>query len=327
LPLPSSDQPLRFDRYQDRCLYDPDLGFYARVGRAGRRGGDFITSPEVGPLFGATLARGLDRWWRELGEPPRFDVVEAGAGRGALAVSILGADPDCAEAMHYTVVERSASLRTDAAELLGDRAVVVAELPEHVDHGVVVANELLDNLAVRVVEFTDDGWLELYVDDGGPTLRPTELRPPWDVPVGARLPVPEAASAWVDDARRRLGGGRVVCIDYGVRDILELSGRPFLRTYRAHERGTDPFADPTSRDITCDVAFDQLPPADELGSQADFLTDLGIDALVEEGRAIWSERAAIGDLAAVRGRSRVIEAEALTDPSGLGAFLVAEWIV
>jgi SAM-dependent MidA family methyltransferase len=324
--LPSSDEPVRFDRYQERCLYDPDVGFYARFGRAGRRGGDFITSPEVGPLFGAAWARGLDRWWRELGEPSRFDVVEVGAGRGALAVAILTAEPECAEAMRYTAVERSPALRADAAELLGDRAAVAGELPDHVDRGVVIANELLDNLPVRVVELAGDEWLELYVDADGPNLRPTDLQPPWIVPNGTRLPVPVAAVAWVDDARRRLGGGRVVCVDYGVRDTLELVGRPFLRTYRAHERGTDPFADPGSRDITCDVAFDQLPPADELRTQAEFLVDLGIDELVEEGRAIWAERASIGDLAAVRGRSRVVEAEALTDRSGLGAFLVAEWI-
>ena len=233
--------------------------------------------------------------------------------------------------MSYTAVDRSASLRSDAADLLGDRAAVVDELPAHIDAGIVLANELLDNLVVRVVEFTGDDWVELYVDDDGqtlrPTLRPTELRPPWVVPPGTRLPIQAAAAEWVDAARRRVGRGRVVCIDYGVRDTVELSGRPFLRTYRAHERGTDPFADPGSRDITCDVAFDQLPPADELRSQAEFLGALGIDELVEEGRAIWTERASIGDLAAVRGRSRIIEAEALTDPSGLGSFLVAEWIV
>jgi SAM-dependent MidA family methyltransferase len=229
--------------------------------------------------------------------------------------------------MQYTAIERSASLRSDAAQLLGDRAAVVAELPEHVDAGIVLANELLDNLVVRVVEFTGDEWVELYTDDDGPVLRPTELRPSWDVPPSTRLPIHAAAAEWVDDARRRIGRGRVVCIDYGVRTTPELAGRPFLRTYRAHERGTDPFADPGSRDITSDVAFDQLPPADELRTQAEFLRDLGIDDLVEEGRAIWTERASIGDLEAVRGRSRIIEAEALTDPSGLGSFLVAEWIV
>jgi SAM-dependent MidA family methyltransferase len=325
--LPSSDEPLRFDRYQERCLYDPDAGFYARSGRAGRRDGDFITSPEVGPLFGAVLALGLDRWWHDLGDPSRFDVVEVGAGRGALAAAIFAAAPECAEAMSYAAVETSASLRADAAALLGDRAAVVAELPNHIEHGVVLANELLDNLPVRVVERTAAGWRELYVDGGLPMLGPTDLDPHWDVPIGVRLPVPIAAAAWIEEARRRVGRGRVVCIDYGVRDTVELSDRPFLRTYRAHERGIDPFADPGTRDITCDVAFDQLPRADELRTQAEFLSDHGIDALVEEGRAIWTERASIGDLAAIRGRSRVVEAEALTDPSGLGAFLVAEWIV
>ena len=79
----------RFDAYIDRCLYDPSLGFYAMTGNAGGRSGDFITSPEVGPLFGELLSRSLDRWWIDLGSPSEFIVVEAAAGRGALANSIL----------------------------------------------------------------------------------------------------------------------------------------------------------------------------------------------------------------------------------------------
>jgi SAM-dependent MidA family methyltransferase len=323
----SRDDLLRFDRFQERSLYDPTSGFFATSGRAGRREGDFITSPEVGPLFGATLARGLDRWWAELDRPVRFDVVEAGGGRGALAASVLAASPRCRDALTYTLVERSAPLRDAAVELLGDRVVVTDELPDAIDVGVILANELLDNLPVRVVERADSGWSEVFVGPDGAALRATELDPGWSVSEGTRLPVQEEAARWVGDARRRLGRGRLVCIDYGVRDTVELAGRPFLRTYRAHERGTDPFDAPGTRDITCDVAFDQLPEPDELRTQAEFLTDLGIDELVEEGRAIWAERAAIGDLAAIRGRSRVIEAEALGDPTGLGAFLVAEWIV
>ena len=62
------------------------------MGRAGRRG-DFITSPEVGPLFGAVVARALDAWWAEAGEPDVFTVVEAGAGPGTLARSVLAAAP------------------------------------------------------------------------------------------------------------------------------------------------------------------------------------------------------------------------------------------
>jgi hypothetical protein len=78
-------------------------------------------------------------------------------------------------------------------------------------------------------------------------------------------------------------------------------------------------------DLTVDVAFDQLPEAASISTQADVLRAWGIDELVEAGRRTWRERAHLGDLRAIRGRSRVGEAEALLDPAGLGAFLVAEW--
>jgi hypothetical protein len=67
--------PISYSTFIDAALYDDEAGFYARHGEAGRRG-DFLTSPEVGPLFGAVVARALDEWWRELGEPAPFRVVE-----------------------------------------------------------------------------------------------------------------------------------------------------------------------------------------------------------------------------------------------------------
>jgi SAM-dependent MidA family methyltransferase len=79
------------------------------------------------------------------------------------------------------------------------------------------------------------------------------------------------------------------------------------------------------QDITVEVAVDQLPPPDHDTAQADWLRRWGIDDLVEEGRRTWAERAHLGDLEAIRGRSRVGEAEALTDPTGMGAFRVLEW--
>jgi SAM-dependent MidA family methyltransferase len=195
---------------------------------------------------------------------------------------------------------------------------VAAELPARAD--VIVANELLDNLPVRIVERTAEGWAEVWVPD---QLRPTDLHLDVDVAVGTRLPVFAAATAWVDDARRR--AGRVVAFDYGVRTTAELADRTWLRTYTAHGRGTDPYAPAGSVDVTVDVAFDQLPAPGSIATQADRLRAWGIDDLVEAGRRIWTERAHLGDLAAVRGRSRVREAEALLDPAGLGAFLVADW--
>lgn len=308
----------RFDRYQERCLYDPGIGFYASGGRAGRRDADFITSPEVGPLFGTVVARALAQWWREAGEPDPWTVVEVGAGRGALAASIIrNIDPEVP--LRYTCVERSASLRVTAAELLGDGVAVVGELPDQAD--VILANELLDNLPVRIIKRTASGWAELFVPEA---LEPTDLALDVDVAVGTRLPVLDAARDWVAVARS--GAGRVVAFDYGVRTTAELVDRTWLRTYAGHDRGSDPFVAPGSVDITVDIAADQLPEPTSVSTQAEFLDRWGIDHLVEEGRRIWAERAHLGDLQAVRARSRVGEAEALCDPDGLGAFLVLEWV-
>ncbi len=123
---------------------------------------------------------------------------------------------------------------------------------------------------------------------------------------------------------------RVVVFDY-MTTTAEMAARPWrdwLRTYRGHERGGTPLDDLGSQDITCDVALDQLAAVRApalVSDQRTFLSRHGIDGLVEEGRAAWEAGAARGDLAAIQGRSRVREAEALTDIDGLGAFTVAEW--
>src|SRR4051794_24804671 len=102
--------PLPFDEVVELALYDPEHGFYSSGGEAGR-GGHFLTSPEVGPLFGAALAMALDAWWRHLGEPDPYVVVEAGAGTGTLAKGVLEAAPACSAALRYVLVERSERLR------------------------------------------------------------------------------------------------------------------------------------------------------------------------------------------------------------------------
>ena len=110
--------PLPFDEWMEAALYDPDGGFFARAGGAGRSGGDFLTSVEVGSLFGALVARAVDGWWDQLGRPDPFLVVDAGAGRGQLARDVLRAEPRCAGALRYVLVERSAGLRAAQAEHL-----------------------------------------------------------------------------------------------------------------------------------------------------------------------------------------------------------------
>src|SRR5436190_1620189 len=97
--------PIPFDEVMELALYHPEHGFYSAGGGAGR-GADFLTSPEVGPLFGRVLARALDAWWRDLGEPDPYVVVEVGAGAGTLARHVLDAGPECAPALRYVLVER-----------------------------------------------------------------------------------------------------------------------------------------------------------------------------------------------------------------------------
>jgi len=331
-----------FDELVDFALYHPEHGFYMRGGGAGRRR-DFITSPEVGPLFGAVLAKALDAWWGELGNPDHLWVVDAGAGPGTLARSVQAARPACAPAPRFVLVELSPALRTTHPTGVDSRA----DLPAAGELGdspvVVLANELLDNVAFRLVERQDDGWAEVRIAVEGDRLVETlGPLPPWDVerctrlapaaPLGGRLPLQDRTAMWLADALALAGSGRVVVFDYAASTTSAMAARPWtewVRTYAVHSRGGVPWDRPGEQDITCEVALDQLAavrPPTENRAQADFLRAHGLDELVAEGRRTWAERAHVGDLAAVRAKSREGEARALTDPAGLGAFRVLEWV-
>ena len=331
------DVPIRFDEWMQQALYGSG-GFYTAGGQAGRRG-DFLTAPEVGPLFGAVLARAVDAEWERQERPGRFVLVDVGAGPGTLARAVLAAAPAVAAAgaLEYVCVE------TSEVQRMAQPAAVtsVAELPAGPFAGFVVANELLDNLAFRLAVW-DDAWREAWVveRDG----RAEEVLAPFDVvprclpsggvPHGARAPVQERAGQWILDARSCLSAGRVVVFDYCSATTAGLALRPWrqwLRTYRGHQRGGHYLAAPGSQDITAEVCVDQLAAVagepDAVRTQAQYLAYWGIDELVAEGRRWWEAKAHAPDLEAIRGRSRVREAEALTDANGLGGFTVLEWTV
>ena len=366
--------PRPLERVLEIALYDRADGFYETGGRPGARLGDFLTSPEVGPLFGAVVGRALDGWWRDMGSPDPFVVVDAGAGPGSLCRAVLASAPECAAALRYVLVERSAAQRRLHAQALrledpalafapvdpdteapvpeavrGPICVSLAELPRVNGPAVVLANELVDNLPFGLAERRAGGWWEVRVDLGearGPAppagfvqvLVPladerAELldRLVPDPAAGARVPLQDAASAWLRDALTVAGArGRVVVIDYAA-TTAGLAGRPqeqWVRTYRGHRHGAGMLENLGKQDVTCEVAVDQLatvkrPLLDR--SQRDWLRAWGIDELVAESRAEWGERAHVGDLAAIEARSRISESDALLDPAGLGGFRVLEW--
>jgi len=350
--------PITFDRFMDIALFG-EGGFFEAGHGAGRAGRDFVTSPEVGSLFGVCTARALDRLWRALEEPDPFLVVEAGAGNGRLAREVLRAAPACLPALRYVLVERSAALRAEqrerlamepADEALGpfvrrtneDEAVPalsagpvftsLEELPALSASGtVVLANELLDNLPFGIAQWDGRRWLEVRVGLRGPdrfeeVLVPIDTDPGYSVPAGTRVPIPRGMQEWWRACDGVVQHGFVLVIDYAT-TISELGSRPWLRTYRAHSTGTDPLDAPGEQDITADVVLEQLDDAAALPRvrterQADWLAALGIDELVDEGRRIWDAGAARGDVDALAGRSRAAEAAALVDPGGLGAHRV-----
>ncbi len=314
----------------DAALYGPE-GFYTGRGQAGRRG-DFITSPEVGPLFGAVVARFLDAEWERLGRPDPFVVVDAGAGPGTLARTVAAAAPACGPSIRYVAVERSSQQR----ESHPPDVVSTGRMPDEPFDGAIIANELLDNLPFRLAVF-DDGWREAFVTqlpDGriveqlSSPFEPAPTVLPVEAALGARAPLQDQAAAWVEQARSLLRSGSLVVVDYCTPTTATLAERPWrewLRTYRGHDRGGHYLADPGAQDITTEVAIDQLPEPDAVRSQRQWLQLHGIDELVEEGRRAWDELSGAPDLAALTMRSRISEAEALLDPDGLGGFSVLEW--
>ncbi|HEV7534946.1 MAG TPA: SAM-dependent methyltransferase [Acidimicrobiia bacterium] len=360
----------------ETALYDPAGGYFERAAGAGRDGGDFITSVEVGSLFGALVARAVDGWWDQIGRPDPFLVVDAGAGRGQLARDVLRAAPACAPALRYVLVERSAGLRAAQSEYLplepaelvlgpavppepdeepvavpgsGPMVTALGELPAGPALGVIIANELADNLPFRIVERAATGWNEIRVAEAPPFAAPpafVEIALPADeglggladrlaegceIPLGARLPVPTGLVEWLRSAAAMLRKGVIVVIDYAA-PVEELAARGqagWLRTYRAQRAGTSPLEAPGSQDITADIPLEGLRRAAAGAglsvlaemTQGDWLRGLGVDELVEEARAAWHGRA-VTDLAAVAARSRVHEADALLDPGGLGAHRV-----
>lgn len=305
-----------FSRYMELALYAPGLGYYSGGARKFGPGGDFITAPELTPLFGQALAAQVE----QVMQASAAQIIEVGAGTGLLAADLLQelerrqALPDS-----YAILEVSGELRARQFDLLADkvphlasRVVWLDRLPETFA-GVVVANEVLDVMPVHLLVSRAEGLFERGVVcetaiDGSPLLRWADVAAAGAVREAAlqlALPVPQqgeyvtelnlAGKAWIASWAERLQQGAMLLIDYGYPRaeyyLPSRSGGTLLCYYRHNAHG-DPFLWPGLNDITAFVDFTAMAEAafdagmDVLGyaNQAQFLFNCGVlDCLDRRG--------------------------------------------
>ena len=287
---------LPFDRFMAMALYAPGLGYYAsgsrKFGELPSSGSDFTTAPEMTPMFGRALAVQVADALRATGTS---ELWEFGAGSGALAAQLLAALDEAGVAVSkYTIVDLSASLRDRQQQALaayGDRVQWIAELPMQMS-GVVVGNELLDAMPVKLLARVGGVWHErgVSVKDGALVFedRPTELRPPCEVE-GLHDYLTEIhpqAEAFARTLADRLDKGAAFFIDYGFTEREYYHPQRHMGTlmcHRGHMADGNPLADVGGKDITAHVNFSALAlAAQEAGlatlgfaSQARFLMNCG----------------------------------------------------
>ena len=336
--------PITFAEYQATALYHPELGYYARHRRSGWRG-HFLTSAELDPSFGALWAVGFRRTWETLGRPPSFELIEVGPGEGGFANSVLGVvDGPFADALTYRLVEPIPALAERQMSLLStyDNVVWSASIDEvvAVPYGVVMANEVLDNLPVHLLEFRAGEFAELYVSasTSGLEFTPGPISDPdllhllpdtdFDLSEGHRLEVGPAAVDFIRSCGAAVKAGSVVLVDYGL-TWRDLADRPSGTLVSYSDAGTDDAVldRPGSKDITSHVNWDVAGSAlrsegfDVSGptSQREVLRDLGLPGLERSLAERQRRLAAEGRGAeALRTLSRRQALGVLGDPNGLG---------
>jgi SAM-dependent MidA family methyltransferase len=294
---------LPFDRFMALALYAPNLGYYSRgsqqFGHLPASGSDFVTAPELSPLFGRTLARQVAQALAACGSDA---VWEFGAGSGALAAQLLASLGDAVR--RYTIVDLSGTLRQAQAARLqsfGDKVQWVDSLPDTMC-GVVVGNEVLDAMPVPLLRFDGRQWLErgVVVRDAAFAFedRLSELRPPIDglpdghFAAGYVTEVHPQAEAFIATLAERLVQGAAFFIDYGFPAAEYYHAQRdggTLMCHRAHRADSDPLADIGGKDITAHVNFSAIALAGQdaglavLGytTQARFLMNCGLLDLLQ----------------------------------------------
>ncbi|CAB3882400.1 SAM-dependent methyltransferase [Achromobacter dolens] len=302
---------LPFDHWMAEALYAPGLGYYAAGNvkladpDAQAPAGDFVTAPQLTPLFARTLARQAAQVLRQTDTQA---VLEFGAGTGALAEGVLRElDALGLQDTQYLILEVSADLRARQAERLapfGERVRWLDALPDRF-RGCVLANEVLDAMPVSLFRWSDDGTvLERGVAwdaTQGFVWEDRPAPPRLAEAVTARMPalagyvseINPQAEAWIDAMGRWLEQGAALLIDYGFPQgeyyHPQRAGGTLMCHLRHHAHG-DPFTAPGLQDITAHVDFTAMADAAQaaglqvLGytSQARFLMNAGLMELLAQ---------------------------------------------
>ncbi|MDB5886197.1 MAG: hypothetical protein JWR74_2368 [Polaromonas sp.] len=284
-----------FDEFMAQALYTPGLGYYANDSQKfglmpGRSGSDFVTAPELSPRFGQALARQAQQ---ALLESETDEIWEFGAGSGALAQQVLDALGE--RVGRYTIVDLSSTLRERQRERLSAHAGKVrwvTELPACM-RGVVLGNEVLDAMPVKLLARVNGAWHERGVAvHEGRLLHAdisTGLRPPLEV-AGTHDYLTEIhpqAEGFVRTLADRLQAGVVLLLDYGFPEHEYYHPQRSMGTvmcHRAHLSDGDPLSGVGDKDITAHVNFTGLALAAQdaglevLGytSQGRFLLNCGL---------------------------------------------------
>ncbi|WP_290642745.1 SAM-dependent methyltransferase [Aquabacterium sp.] len=309
---------MRFERFMELALYAPGLGYYSGgrrvLGHRPQDGSDFVTAPELTPLFGETLARQLIQALEATGTD---EIWEFGAGTGALAVQLLGELGD--RIKRYTIVDLSGSLRdrqhhniVKAHPQMAHKVIWADSLPDEIN-GVIVGNEVLDAIPVHLLAWSGKAWQERgvalspepeiasrFVWSDRPA--PEGVRPPTEHEDDLYVPgtVTEThgqAEAFVATLAQRMSKGAAFFLDYGFPEseyYLPQRTGGTLMCHHAHTADPDPLQMVGDKDITTHVNFTGIALAGQeagwevLGytSQGRFLTNCGLaESLASTGQA------------------------------------------
>ena len=303
---------LPFDQFMAMALYEPGLGYYAnqqpKFGTMPQSGSDFVTAPELSPLFGVALAQQVAQALKATGTD---EVWEFGAGSGALAHQLLSELKRLGcPIKRYNIMDLSSTLKARQQAKLAEFGKQVQWLRQWPDtlQGMVVGNEVLDAMPVKLLNRIQGVWHERGVvvadvathpDGLAWEDRPTQLKPPLE-PLGDHdylTEIQPQGEAFVASLAERLlaseKGGAAFFMDYGFPESEFFHPERHMGTvmcHQAHKADANPLAAVGLKDITAHVNFTGIALAGQVAglqvlgytSQARFLLNLGLAERMSE---------------------------------------------